>query len=398
MPLSTKRRSSLSGNTRPLIVVALVFAVVWFGTRRLLLSPPVNTPETEVGEPGVLRITNTLHVSNEQLRSAVAAWNSTATVVSSKKLSGGSINTVFQVDLSSGQRVVVKFNNPFWRYCKTENEVGVTRYVASRGLPTAPLLYADTEGADMGLEFLIYGWLPGRLLKSVLADEDTTSELKRSLIRQWVLLLVELRKVPFHQKFLGSFGKFMEPRPLGHNAGCSRMGPFGNYSQYAAARIEMFYPLLPHKWKDMFGSRLDCYLQKVRAYNYTPSPENSNPVSIVHSDASIRNVLVEEDRIEAILDWDFAMAAPVEEELTSWATTDGLDDEGKRMFWEELRRFGVTVPRLKERQERQDHLDVYFAMIHFCHVHLWGLTEKEQQDAMVKTKTQLDGILSRYSC
>lgn len=76
-----------------------------------------------------------------------------------------------------------------------------------------------------------------------------------------------------------------------------------------------------------------------------PNPTASDDLHPVlqHSDLSVRNLLVLDEpdgsqpRISGVLDWEFAIAGPAEEEFTFFATMEGLSDSDTHVFQEVLK-------------------------------------------------------------
>ena len=74
-----------------------------------------------------------------------------------------------------------------------------------------------------------------------------------------------------------------------------------------------FLPLLP---------RVECAVRKWRMYKRDEDGLDDLQPVLLHTDMSPRNILVSLDppEITSVLDWDFAVAGPAEEELTFGAT------------------------------------------------------------------------------
>ena len=197
-----------------------------------------------------------------------------ATAVSLTKVEGGGvINTVYDVLLSNGKHVFVKLGSPFWRGCaKSVSEAAVQEYVRTRTsipvprvlaaqparyvrrdgsrTPIRDIVRADADGVASECvlpDFVIIERAPGRKLQHELARTDLPKATRTAYMEAWVDVFHQLRSLKFP-----SYGSFQQARPaktdpptdvrltvgpLTTNGGCSGLGPFRTYPEYAAARV-----------------------------------------------------------------------------------------------------------------------------------------------------------------
>ena len=348
-----------------------------------------------------------------------------------KIVGGGAINVLYRVTLRSGQSVIVKLGSPWWRGCgKTVGEAEVMRYVAKyttipvpRVLAALPAVHGrfDTAvhpetkahgGEGLGNlelpEVMVMAVAPGQKLKDVLARplSEVGRDVREKLITQWVGVFRQLRELHFNM--YGSFGADMQVVPLATNGGCSILGPMASYGKYAAGKVAMFLPLIEGGAcrGDRFQKyvpQLKCLADEMARYPGNAAHDALRPV-LLHTDLSIRNILVDPDpdnpRITSVLDWEFAVSGPAEEEFSFPATHAGLSTDDRKVFDRVAQAQGVTLPR--DVLSRADHVSAYWAMIVFCHSHVWRddrpsgdvTHEAEVRDA----EKLLDSILERANC
>lgn len=165
---------------------------------------------------------------------------------------------------------------------------------------------------------------------------------------------------------------------------------------------EAFAPYIP---------RIECLVDAISRYEQPADRaemekfdvhKSLDPV-LLHHDLSVRNILVERDppHITGIIDWDFAMAGPAEEELTFPATLESHGDsvsaaEVMAAFEDE----GLVPP--PDAPTRRDHVIAYWDVIVACHAAAWQddplFTEDDRQATLTSALEQLKGILIRHSC
>ena len=165
---------------------------------------------------------------------------------------------------------------------------------------------------------------------------------------------------------------------------------------------DAFTPLIP---------RLECLVNEFARYK--PPEERTelqqfdahkdlDPV-MVHSDLSIRNLLVATDppQITGVLDWEFAVAAPAEEELTFPATFESHGDGAS--VDDILGAFsgeGISVPPGSD--TRTDHVMAYWHVLVSCHAAAWqddpNFTDVDRQAAIDAAVAGVEEIFARHDC
>ena len=268
-------------------------------------------------------------------------------------------------------------------------------------------------------EVMVMATAPGQKMKDVLARplSEVGMDVREKLLAQWVGVFKQLRDLHFNA--YGSFGLGMQVVPLATNGGCSVLGPVKSYGEYAAAKVAMFLPLIEggacraDRFRKYVPS-LRCLIKEIARYpNGTVGPgsrlddnhiaartDGLQPI-LLHTDLSIRNILVDphpdNPHITSVLDWEFAVSGPAEEEFSFQATYAGLSTDDRRVFDRVAQAEGVTMP--ADVMSRADHVAAYWDMIVFCHSHVWrDRPATVQTDALREAEKSLEGILERAGC
>eukprot|EP00039_Didymoeca_costata_P022509 m.346861 g.346861 ORF g.346861 m.346861 type:complete len:412 (+) comp30528_c0_seq1:2-1237(+) len=324
-------------------------------------------------------------------------------VTEHKRLAGGVINAVFLLRLETKEKplqVVLKFSNPSWRGdCKLRNEIAAMRLVQRyTKLPIPKVLAAsdEPETNGVGLGYVILSFERGAKLKDVLPS--LTEQQKRHVFRQWSEFSAELKKIelPSFGSFSTLVGTFTDLEGNAHieeevsitalsgNGLCSHLGPFKNYAEYAVAKATQFIPLLPQhsdNVKDIVTKWANAVLIKDRGVIEQPV--------LIHHDISVRNILVHVDSsgnasLTSFLDWEFAMAAPFDEEAGFPFMLEHMTDADRDIFWEEWQ--SMQLPKPKPDDDVTQNLRMYESLIRLAHCHMWGLDQVELENTVANAK------------
>eukprot|EP00051_Salpingoeca_urceolata_P001799 m.44177 g.44177 ORF g.44177 m.44177 type:complete len:417 (+) comp11684_c0_seq1:224-1474(+) len=382
-----------------------------------------------------LRLASSMHVTDSQVQTVIHHHFPGREVVSSLRLAGGVINAVFRVAVTelprahvgdalsvpsaAGQpEVVVKFSNPSWQGdCKLRNELGAMRLVRRHTTVPMPRVLAASDeprSNGVGLAYIVFSVAEGEPLKGALAE--LTAAQQNTVFSQWADASRQLRSIRLpgygsldtrvgtltarHDDSEESSDAPVTLAPLAGNALCTGLGPFDRYGQYAGARVEQFLPLLPLASAHM-GPRLRCWSQATAAggRRYGGDEKLLSPV-LIHHDVSIRNLLIVRGegrigvRLSSVLDWEFALAAPFDDEAAFEFMVEGLDGDVLERFWQAWRGAGLPMPdpRVKENSL------VYQHTVTMAHLHLWGLPPKITAKLLDDAHNNIDTLLRHRNC
>jgi aminoglycoside phosphotransferase (APT) family kinase protein len=217
-----------------------------------------------------------------------------AAVTAVETLSGGLANTNIRLDLDRAPgRVVLRLaqRDP----AALGREAALLRLAASRGIPAAVLLHAETDATRLGAPFLLLGFVEGVMLEAALAgaDDSTVADLGYAVGE----LLAAVHGVGFEEAgFLDSELAVATPIDAGGEglkayAAAMAANPLVA-ERLGAARLARLAGVL-----DEQAGRLDAW---------------SGRPCLAHADANGSNILVAREtglwRVVALLDWEFAFA------------------------------------------------------------------------------------------
>ena len=428
-----------------LVVVAALVFFVWFSLFKksgdASASPALRSelhrarvsPHGQVLEP--IPYGGDLTVSEQTIRDAVReAFGPGKRGQISKihrDVGGGVINAVFRVSLANREEVWVKFGSPFWDGCgKLHSNAALLRYLRKHTtLPVPEPLAVLDRIPGKRTEVLILSNMGGRKLATELLrpTNEVSQDSRKLYYEAWANVFAQLKGISFSE--FGSFAPdpkgasgdegstHLEVGPLLSNGGCSGLGPFQTYVGYAAARVQMFLPLVKagvcNAQFTPLLKRMECLATTFR--EYLPPEQGTTedfvlkPV-ILHSDLSARNLLVsggaadDQDgppRVTAVLDWEFAVAGLAEEEITFPASLEShATDADTAIIKAAFKKNGIVAP--KGSATRSDHVSAYWQLIIACHSAAWKddpTFDHDAREAMVATaKQDMENILVRNSC
>ncbi|KAJ6789987.1 hypothetical protein PWT90_08137 [Aphanocladium album] len=275
---------------------------------------------------------------------------------------GGSYNLTHIMNFVSGRHAVlrqVNLGTSMFPNEKTTNEVSVMRLIAEKTtIPVACIHYAKLIGdlCEKGTEdldtddlrpFIIMDYLPhdrdmGKALNTpehsdeelqILNPELDPTELK-NLYRLAANALLDLSRLDFEAigspKLIEDTSWKVTRRPLTRRmndlvsiGGCRQddlpQFIFTSTSKYFVALAQLHIDHLTRQPKDAFGDELDCMQKYVARLLFrkmmserVPSQLDEGPFKLWCDDFRPRNILLSDDDIAGVIDWEFTYAASAE--------------------------------------------------------------------------------------
>lgn len=234
---------------------------------------------------------------------------------------GGSfINQVYLVTTDKGEKLVLKVENPNWPKEKTLNEVTTLEYLDRHtSIPVPKVLAYENALNDslIGYEYILMTCMKGNPLNHEFERIYANPELYRHVLEQLADILAELKNRPFFS--LGSL-KDSNTRDLkcpidfanlGYDTACK------DFSEYAHRWLT--YYLKEMRFLKDSGHRNAIYFEK-----YIPEVErlllsnlkllNDSKEAFLfsHQDFVMKNILIENATITAVLDWEWSGTATPE--------------------------------------------------------------------------------------
>ncbi|MBI3910730.1 MAG: phosphotransferase [Armatimonadetes bacterium] len=209
-------------------------------------------------------------------------------------LGGGQINRVYLVN----SELVLRFR-PSGKSAEGFLTEQTLLALLQGRVPVAPVVLADTTRRLVDADYLVTRRLPGQTLAREWLTA-TSGPRRRWLLRQWVELLRAIHEVRF-------------PACGGFRSGALLPAP--SWAAYLGERLQRRLALMracPNADPDLLDAVAAYWRRHVAALACPPSPADPR---LVHRDLHFANVLVEGERITGVLDFEAAVAAPIDYEL-----------------------------------------------------------------------------------
>ena len=240
---------------------------------------------------------------------------------------GGSfINQIYLVYTYRGETFVLKVENPHWKSQKTINEVLTLNYLNHNTSILVPKVLAYENVIDhspIDREYILMTHMRGSPLNHEFKRIYSNPVIYRNVLEQLATILGELKQLSF--PIIGSFTypddlKLQCPVDLinlGYNTPCL------SFSEYARRWLSYF--LQEMKRLKISGHQNSQYFEKyipqVQQLLYSPCLEKLDKDREIflfsHQDFVMKNILIEDTTITAILDWEWSGTAPIEFEAKS---------------------------------------------------------------------------------
>ena len=277
-------------------------------------------------------------------------------------LVGGFVNQVYAVD----QTYVVRFAQDPTGAARLAGEAELVSRL-DRAIPTAAL-FASGQLGDIAYQ--VWEFVPGRLL----IDEWTRLDLtgKRAIADQLCDILRRIHALP-----------------------CERVG----YTCLMTDTHDCWQDFLRTEIDACVGainSRLDCAESRQRGqairtafHALCDQLDEDSPTRLVHNDLLPTNIIVQDDRIAAIIDWEFALGGPIDMESYKLECACRQPQIiGRQGDFREL--WGMVAERYPEMFDRADlalRLDIYDLL------QVWRSFRFEVEAGTVGLRGQLPKVL-----
>ncbi len=208
---------------------------------------------------------------NECLRTWVAAATG-AEVTQCARLPGSSSTTLWRLEAGERRYVLRVFDNADWLRMEPDlvvHEAAALRHVSAGGLPAPEPIATDETGAACGTPLLLMSWMPGAV---VLQPRDM-----EEWLQQQARMLLCIHRLPA-QDFGWPWFSWAPPDP-----------EVPDWSE------------VPHAW--------EC------AINIVAGQPPAAPECFIHRDYHPVNLLWQEDRLSAVVDWVNACRGPAAVDL-----------------------------------------------------------------------------------
>jgi aminoglycoside phosphotransferase (APT) family kinase protein len=242
----------------------------------------------------------------------------------------GFINPIYFVTTEDNEEYVLRLTNPIWRRRKTLNEVTVMNFLRKKTKIPIPKIYDyDFDKKRIGFEYILMEKVEGRPLDELWWKYNDRQ--KKKLVHQIAGIFIQLKKFKFSK--IGSFGKGMKVVGLVE----PNDGPFDNFKDYMDSDIRYRIPLiLKDKKFKKYVPNLKRFLEEVVG-NYNRKMD----FRLSHEDV-FRNCLVKDEKITALIDFDWTKSAPNDQDFGEILFY--LGDKLGGLFLKEVGKHGIKLP------------------------------------------------------
>ena len=301
-----------------------------------------------------------------------------------KRFELGVINPIYFIKTNDKSEYVLRLTNPFWSGHKTENEVTVINFLRKNTtIPLPVIVDYDFSDSRIGYEYIFMEKVPGKPLGKVW--EKLSKKDKKIILKQIAGIFAQLKKFSFSK--IGSFKKGMKLGPLMD----PHEGPFENFKDYMAACINYRIPeIRKNKRFKKYAPQIGEFVEKV-----VKKYDKKIKYYLTHGDIFINNVMVKENKITALLDFEWCHSAPLDEEFENFERHPKLNKELEKYFMNLLRKKGMDIA------EGYEERKVLYAVNRIsmelvCYKH-WFLNKPKTGEKFIKNECKkLENILKKY--
>ncbi len=263
------------------------------------------------------------------------------------------INSVYLVTTTTGKELIIKIGNPTWTGLKTMNEVSALTYLRKNSSIPVPQVFAyetDAQRSFIGTEYIIMPRIQGKPLSSEINRIYNNKKIYRKILDQLAEIIIELKKHQFSS--IGNFLPFTEKDSKLQLGGIVDFPnykmdqPCKSYSEYAKHSLNYYINemrLLISKGSleaPIYSYYLPILLNILNGSHFKSLDLENDQFVFSHQDFVMKNILVDQDKVTAILDWEWSGSALMEiEQFTGFDFL--LNEDDRRYFSKKLEALGL---------------------------------------------------------
>jgi aminoglycoside phosphotransferase (APT) family kinase protein len=234
---------------------------------------------------------------------------------------GGSfINQIYLVTTSKKDRFVLKIENPNWPKEKTQNEVTNLNYISRyTSIPVPKILAYETAiGSSLiGHEYILMTCMKGKPLNHEFDRIYQNPSAYHYVLSQLADYLAQLKKHQFPA--LGALSS-SDSKSLKCPVDFANMGytnPCTNFAEYATRWVHYYLKEMQHLKVSghpnaVFFEKYIPMIEKLLLKDFSFLNRFDETFPFSHQDFVMKNILVDNDIVTAVLDWEWSGAAPSE--------------------------------------------------------------------------------------
>lgn|GEM_PF-2444527 len=288
------------------------------------------------------------------LNKSVSALDSSFKAAQSLQGKGPSfINSVYVILDENGREYVIKLSNPVWQKAKTCNEVFALQFLqdnASIPVPEIFLYENRAEQSPIGFEYIVMPKIKGRPLSSEIDRLYEDKAAYHDVLNQLADIVAEMQTCPFD--VIGNFARYENQKLVVAGivdfANYALEQPCKAYSEYARHALSYYVQELEEKMQqreeNLFYNQISSILLRlknlVQLGNFSFLDKPTDRFVLSHQDFVMKNILVDQSKVTAILDWEWSGAQLAElEHMTGFDFLISEDDV--QYFDQQLQQRGI---------------------------------------------------------
>ncbi len=300
---------------------------------------------------------------------------------------GGFINQIYEITTKNHTDLILRLTNPLpkWVRWKTRNEIEVMSFLLQNtSIPVPKLLDASDNTELIGYEYLLMDKVPGTQMN--LVYPTASPEVKCDLLSELLSYIAQMQKFTFPQ--IGSFrqGFTIELIPD------IEAGPFSSIPDFLKTNIDSRIKDLEQLPRfSQFVPRLQRFVSSLEQQEIEP-----HPFVLTHSDLGPKNILVQDGKITAVLDFEWAGAFPDYFELMNLPETYELDKypSVKELFMENVESEGIGM---ELSDQLRDFHEIESLSMCLASYPAWFIgKESEGEEFAIQCTQELDALLKKY--
>lgn len=260
------------------------------------------------------------------------------------------INSVYLINLKDDRQLILKIGNPIWKAAKTLNEVAALKFLrAHTNVPVPDVLafQADAEASLIGYEYILMNRVKGKPFIHEFSSIYENNSRYLKILDQLASYVGELKSYKFSH--LGNFKIIsddqLEVYGVVDFANYKVEGACKKYSEYAQHALQFYKQEMMHLVDkksvdtaiyEKYIPILDDFIAKANL----DCLDNDSEYVFSHQDLVMKNILIDDENVSALLDWEWSGSALSENE--SMTGFDFLKtEEDKSYFSKALEHHGI---------------------------------------------------------
>jgi len=302
---------------------------------------------------------------------------------------GGFINPIYEVTTQNHGDLILRVTNPLpkWARRKTRNEIEVMTFLRQNTSIPVPKLHDASDTTELiGYEYLLMDKVPGTQLS--VAYPSAPIGRKCEFLSEILSYIAQMQKFTFPQ--IGSFRHGLTVGPIPD----IEAGPFPTIGSYLEASIRNRITDL--KQKPRFSPFVPRLLRFASSLEMEKQPIEPHPFVLTHSDFDLKNILVQDGKVTAVLDYEWAGAFPDYVDLMYLPEHFQFEQYPpvKQHFLEQIK---VKHLEIGMSDRLRDYHEIEGLAMSLASYHTWFIGRESEGEAFaVRCTHELDHLLKKY--